>query len=65
MNDQEGDDDQVKQRMDAMLLKLLKTPPTSRAELSEAVRRAKREKATRTRGKRASVGKRGGAASPS
>ncbi len=62
MSDQEGDDDQVKQRMDAMLLKLLKTPPQSRAELAEAVRRAKREKATRTRGKRASAGKRGDAA---
>ena len=62
MSDQEGDDDQVKQRMDAMLLKLLKTPPQSRAETAEAVRRAKREKATRTRGKRASAGKREGAA---
>jgi hypothetical protein len=62
MSDQEGDDDQVAQRMDALLLKLLKTPPQSRAELAEAVRRAKGKKATRTRGKRASVGKRGGAA---
>jgi hypothetical protein len=62
MNDQEGDDDQVKLRMDALLLKLLKTPPQSRAELAEAVRRAKRKKATRTRGKRASAGKREGAA---
>ena len=41
-----GDDDQVKQRMDALLLKLLKTPPQSRAELAEQVRRAKKEKAT-------------------
>jgi len=61
MSDQEGDDDQVKQRMDAKLLKLLKTPPTSRAESAEAVQRAK-GKPTRTRAKRASAGKRGGAA---
>jgi hypothetical protein len=61
MSDQGSDDDQIKQRMDAMLLKLLKTPPTSRAELAEAVRRAK-GKPTRTRGKRASAGKREGAA---
>ena len=56
MSDQEGDDDQVAQRMDKLLLRLLKTPPQSRAELAEAVRRAKQEKkATRTRGKRASA----------
>jgi hypothetical protein len=41
MSDQEGDDDQVEQRMDAMLLRLLKTPPQSRAELVEQVRRTK------------------------
>ena len=52
MSDQGSDDDQVKQRMDAMLLRLLKTPPQSRAELAEAVRRAKGSKATR--GKRKS-----------
>lgn len=63
MSDQEGDDDQVKRRMDAMLMRLLKTPPQSRAELAEAVRRTKEEKPTRTRVKRASAGKRGGAAS--
>jgi hypothetical protein len=62
MSDQEGDDDPVAQRMDALLLRLLKTSPQSRAELAEAVRRAKGKKATRTRGKRASAGKRGGAA---
>ena len=62
MSDQEGDDDQVAERMDALLLRLLKTPPQSRAELAEQVRRAKREKATRSRGKRASAGKREGAA---
>jgi hypothetical protein len=62
MSDQEGDDDQVVQRRDKLLLRLLKTPPESRAELAEAVRRAKLEKATRTRGKRASAGKREGAA---
>jgi hypothetical protein len=58
MSDQEGDDDQVAQKRDAILRKLLQTPPQSRAELAEQVRRAK-EKATRTRGKRASGGKRG------
>jgi hypothetical protein len=44
MSDQEGDDEQVAQRMDALLLRLLKTPPQSRAELSEQVRRAKGKK---------------------
>jgi hypothetical protein len=62
MSDQESDDDQVKQRMDAMLRRLLTTPPKSRAELAEELRRAKREKPTRTRAKRASAGKREGAA---
>jgi hypothetical protein len=57
MSDQEGDDDQVKQRMDALLLKLLKMPPQSRAETAERARRAK-GKPTRTRGKRASARKR-------
>jgi hypothetical protein len=57
MSDQEGDDDHVAQRFDTLLLKLLKAPPQSRAEVAEAARRAKREKATRTRGKRASVRK--------
>jgi len=49
MSDQGSDDGQ---RFNALLLRLLKTPPQSRAELAEAVRRAKREKATRTRAKR-------------
>jgi hypothetical protein len=62
MGDQEGDDDQIAQRRDALLLKLLKTPPQSRAELAEQVRRAKGKKATRNGGKRASARKRGGAA---
>jgi len=53
MSDQEGDD-QVAQRMDALLLRLLKTPPQSRAKLAEAVRRAKGKKPTRSRAKRAS-----------
>jgi hypothetical protein len=57
MSDQGSDDDQIAQRMDAMLLRLLKTPPQSRAEVAEAVRRAKEEKPTRTRAKRASAGK--------
>jgi hypothetical protein len=61
MNDQGSDDDQVAKRRDAILRRLLQTPPQSRAELAEAVRRAK-GKATRTRGKRASAGKREGAA---
>jgi hypothetical protein len=61
MSDQESDDDQIAQRRDALLLRILKTPPQSRAELAEQVRRAKGKKATRTRGKRASAGKRGGA----
>jgi hypothetical protein len=52
MSDQEGDDGQIKQRMDALLLKLLKTPPQSRADLAETVRRAKDRKPTR--GKRKS-----------
>jgi hypothetical protein len=38
MNDRGNDDDQ---RRDALLLRLLKTPPQSRAELAEQVRRAK------------------------
>jgi hypothetical protein len=61
VNDQQGDDDQVAQRFDALLLRLLKTPPQSRAELAEAVRRTKGKKPTRTRGERASARKRGGA----
>jgi len=62
MSDQEGDDDQVAQGRDAILRRLLQTPPQSRDALAEAVRRAKGKKATRTRGKRASAGKREGAA---
>jgi hypothetical protein len=58
MSDREGDDDQIKRRMDATLLRLLKTPPQSRAELAEQVRRAKEKKATRTRGARASARRR-------
>lgn len=50
MSDQDSDDDQVAQRMDALLLKLLKTPPKSRAEVAEAARRAK-GKAARKRGR--------------
>jgi len=56
MSEQE-DDAQIAQRRDALLRKLLTTPPQSRAELAEQVRRAKREKATRTPGKRASARK--------
>jgi len=55
MSDQE--DDQIAQRRDALLRKLLTTPPQSRAELSEQLRRAK-GKTTRTPGKRASARKR-------
>jgi hypothetical protein len=64
MSDQEGDDDQIKQRMDTLLHRLLKTPPQSRAELAEQVRRA-RGNATRTRDKRTTSGKRGAAVSKS
>jgi hypothetical protein len=50
------DDDQSR---DKLLLRLLKMPPQSRAELAEAVRRAKEEKRLiNIRAKRASVGKR-------
>jgi hypothetical protein len=45
----DSQDDQIAERMDALLLRLLKTPPQSRAELSEQVRRAKGKKPTRTR----------------
>jgi hypothetical protein len=62
MGDQGSDDDQaVAQKRDAILRRLLTTPPQSHADFKEQVRRAK-EKATRTRGKRASAGKRGDAA---
>ena len=55
MSDQGSDDDQIAQRFDKLLLKLLKTPPQPRAEVAEAARRAKGKKVTRTRRKRASV----------
>jgi hypothetical protein len=54
MSDQGSDDDQ---RRDALLLRLLKMPPQTRAETAERARRAK-GKPTRVRGKRASVAKR-------
>ncbi len=54
MSDQGSDDDQ---RRDALLLRLLKMPPQSRAEAAERVGRAK-GKPTRNRAKRASAGKR-------
>jgi hypothetical protein len=57
MSGQGSDDDQVAQRFDALLVKLLKTPPKSRAEVAEAVRRAKGKKPTRSRSKRASARK--------
>jgi hypothetical protein len=53
MSDQKDDDEQAAQRRDALLLRLLKTPPQSRADLAEQVRRAK-GKAIRIRGKPAS-----------
>jgi len=49
MSDQGSDDGQIKQRMDAMLLRALKTPPQSRVEVAEAARRAKEEKRTRSK----------------
>jgi len=50
MSAQEGDDDPVAQKRDAILRRLLQTPPQSRAETSEKVRRAK-DKATAPRRK--------------
>ena len=44
MDDHGSDDGQVKRRMDTLLLRLLKTPPQSRAELADQVRRAKQER---------------------
>ena len=45
MSDQESDDDQ---RRDELLLRLLKMPPKSRAELADELRRAKAKKPTRS-----------------
>lgn len=56
MSDQGNGDDQVAQRMDALLLKLLKTPPKSRAELTEQMRRLK-GKSTKAHAKRPTVRK--------
>jgi hypothetical protein len=62
MSDQGSDDDQaVEQRFDALLLKLLKTPPQSRAARLRPARRAK-GKPTRTRAKRATKRKSGSSA---
>jgi hypothetical protein len=60
MSDQEGDDDQVAQKRDAILRRLLQTPPQSRDDLAEQVRRAKGKKPTRTRGRRASAAAKAG-----
>jgi hypothetical protein len=58
MSDQGSDDDQtVAQKRDAILRRLLQTPPQSHAELKEQVRRAKGKKPTRSRAKRASRSK--------
>jgi len=54
MSDQGSDSDQ---RRDALLLRLLKMPPQTRAETAERARRAKK-KSTQTRGKRANAKKR-------
>jgi len=62
MSGQKHDDDQINQRFNALVQRLLTTPPKLRAELADELRRAKREKPTRDRGKRASAGKREGAA---
>jgi hypothetical protein len=55
MTDQGSDDDQ---RRDALLLRLLKMPPQTRAETAERARRAKGKQSTQTRGKRASAAQR-------
>ncbi len=55
MSDQGSDSNQ---RRDALLLRLLKMPPQSRAETAERVRRAKGKKPTQARGKHASAKKR-------
>ena len=57
MADPVKDDEQVAQRMDELLLRLLKTPPQSRADLAEAVRRAKGKKPTPAAASRATVPK--------
>ena len=62
MSNQGNDDDQVAQRRDAILLRLLKMPPKTQAELAEELRRARAAKPTRSRAKRASARKREGAA---
>jgi hypothetical protein len=62
MSDQETDDDQVAQRLDALLRRLLTTPPKTQAELAEELRRAKAEKPTRGRGRPANARTRGDAA---
>lgn len=54
MSDLGSDDDQADQRFAALVKRLLTTPPKSRAEVAEDVRRAKREKVTRDRARRAS-----------
>jgi hypothetical protein len=51
MSDQKSDDDQIAAERDRLLLRLLKTPPQPRADLSEKVRRAK-GKATASKPKR-------------
>ena len=50
MSDQESDDDQVAQRRDALLRRLLTMPPKTHAELAEELRRARAEKPTRVAG---------------
>jgi RNA-binding protein YhbY len=62
VEDDQCDDDKVAQRRDAILLRLLTMPPKTHAELAEELRRAKREKPTQSRGKRAIAEKREGAA---
>ena len=62
MSDQESDDDQVAQRRDALLRRLLTMPPKTQAELAEELRRARAEKPTRGRGRPANARKRGDAA---
>ena len=61
MSDQESGDDQVAQRRDALLRRLLTMPPKAQAELADELRRARAEKPARGRGRPANARRRGDA----